>query len=495
MRSIWKYAPWVRRVYLVTNGQIPSWLNIQHPRLHLVTHASIFPNASHLPTFSSPSIETHLHRIPGLSKHFIYLNDDVMFGNDLHPSDFHTKGTGQKVYLSWPVPDCAEGCPSAWIGDGYCDSSCNNTLCDFDGGDCLNGTASSRGGNWWYNSNSGNSRFDKYCGPGCPDSWIGDKYCDRACRHVDCAMDGGDCGVEAVYNNVLGYSVVSNASSIEVPLEINGTSGTKMVAAVYFNLSRLLNDATAEIFDASYDNQELVRTAVISKGNQVLMVPLNRNVTRQTIEFQLSARSGDAVKTYRFNVSAATIDERRRKELDHPENGTSAGNGTRPSAPQPPADSTSTDASQSRHWLPEVPEGASTGRNTLSIDEEEEGPEITRQRRDAHERFLSRVRRDPKLSKYLESSVRANETLLRVLLTDETRFFRFPALMPTKRPHSLGNWKNKLERRQLMRRSRPAGVGCSTITVSRSSSSTSCSIRNLVRLPEEFLRTCPITFK
>ncbi len=57
----------------------------------------LFPNKSHLPTFSSPSIEAHLHRIPGLSDKFLYLNDDVMFGKDVWPDDFYTHAHGQKV--------------------------------------------------------------------------------------------------------------------------------------------------------------------------------------------------------------------------------------------------------------------------------------------------------------------------------------------------------------------------------------------------------------
>ena len=53
-----------RTADLVTNGQVPYWLNLDAPRLTVVTHAELFPNASHLPTFSSPAIEAHLHRIP-----------------------------------------------------------------------------------------------------------------------------------------------------------------------------------------------------------------------------------------------------------------------------------------------------------------------------------------------------------------------------------------------------------------------------------------------
>ena len=72
LRSIELYAPWIRHVFIVTNGQIPYWLDSD--RVTIITHNDIYPDKSHLPTFSSPSIETHLHRIPNLSERFIYLN-------------------------------------------------------------------------------------------------------------------------------------------------------------------------------------------------------------------------------------------------------------------------------------------------------------------------------------------------------------------------------------------------------------------------------------
>ncbi len=46
----------------VTNGQIPYWLNLDHPRLTLVTHQEIFEDQNDLPTFSSPAIEANLYR-------------------------------------------------------------------------------------------------------------------------------------------------------------------------------------------------------------------------------------------------------------------------------------------------------------------------------------------------------------------------------------------------------------------------------------------------
>ena len=102
LRSLQLHAPWVRRVYLVTNGQVPSWLDLDHPRITLVTHEEIFANKSHLPTFSSPAIEVHLHRIPGLSEHFLYLNDDFFLGRPVSVEDFVSPDGVYSVYL-WPV--------------------------------------------------------------------------------------------------------------------------------------------------------------------------------------------------------------------------------------------------------------------------------------------------------------------------------------------------------------------------------------------------------
>ncbi|XP_012280887.2 N-acetylglucosamine-1-phosphotransferase subunits alpha/beta-like, partial [Orussus abietinus] len=136
LRSIEMYAPWVRHVYIVTNGQIPNWLDMDNPRMTLITHDDIFLDPADLPTFSSPAIESHIHRIPGLSDKFLYFNDDVMLGAEIWPEDFITQAGGQKIYQAWWVPDCSEICPWAWVGDGACDPACNTTLCEFDGGDC-----------------------------------------------------------------------------------------------------------------------------------------------------------------------------------------------------------------------------------------------------------------------------------------------------------------------------------------------------------------------
>jgi hypothetical protein len=76
LRSLSAYAPWVNRIFIVTNGQRPAWIS-DHPKLQFVHHKDIL-DASYLPTFNSHVIESALHKIPGLSEHYVYFNDDVL---------------------------------------------------------------------------------------------------------------------------------------------------------------------------------------------------------------------------------------------------------------------------------------------------------------------------------------------------------------------------------------------------------------------------------
>lgn len=138
LRSLERYAPWIRHVYIVTNGQIPYWLNLDYDKVTLVSHDEIFTDSFDLPTFSSPAIESHLHRIPGLSNRFIYFNDDVFLGKPMYLEDFLSQSYGYFIYLAWPLPMCAVDCPWVYVGDGQCDTSCYNSHCQLDGGDCDN---------------------------------------------------------------------------------------------------------------------------------------------------------------------------------------------------------------------------------------------------------------------------------------------------------------------------------------------------------------------
>lgn len=88
LRSLDRYAPWVRHVWILTDGQTPPWLDTSNPRLTVVDHREVFPDSSVLPVFNSHAIETCLHRIDGLSRRFLYLNDDFFLGRTVRRSDF-----------------------------------------------------------------------------------------------------------------------------------------------------------------------------------------------------------------------------------------------------------------------------------------------------------------------------------------------------------------------------------------------------------------------
>ncbi|WP_308285715.1 stealth family protein [Actinoplanes hulinensis] len=122
LRALHCFAPWVRRVFLVTDDQAPSWLDRAHPRLTLVSHREIFGDTGTLPTFNSQAIESRLHRIPELAEHFLYLNDDVILGRPVGPELFFTPGGLAKFFASAARVDTAPRGPA----DRPADSAAKN---------------------------------------------------------------------------------------------------------------------------------------------------------------------------------------------------------------------------------------------------------------------------------------------------------------------------------------------------------------------------------
>lgn len=86
-RAVEKYAPWVNKIYLVTDNQIPVWLNTSHPKLVIVDHSDII-DEKYLPTFNSSAIELNLKNIKMLSEHFVLFNDDMFLNAPVKPTDF-----------------------------------------------------------------------------------------------------------------------------------------------------------------------------------------------------------------------------------------------------------------------------------------------------------------------------------------------------------------------------------------------------------------------
>lgn len=90
-RAVELYAPWVRKVFLITNGKFPDWINKDHPKLVLIKHEDYMPKDC-LPTFNSCAIELYMHRIKGLSEHFVYFNDDMFLNAPVSPDYYFRNG-------------------------------------------------------------------------------------------------------------------------------------------------------------------------------------------------------------------------------------------------------------------------------------------------------------------------------------------------------------------------------------------------------------------
>lgn len=91
-RSVEVNAPWVNKIYFVTYGHLPSWLDINNPKLVIVNHKDYIPS-EYLPTFNSNVIELLIHKIPNLSEQFILFNDDCYINKPVRKEDFfNSKG-------------------------------------------------------------------------------------------------------------------------------------------------------------------------------------------------------------------------------------------------------------------------------------------------------------------------------------------------------------------------------------------------------------------
>jgi len=264
---------------------VPSWLNLDNPRVKIVTHEEIFLNKSTLPTFSSPAIETHLHRIPGISDKFLYFNDDVLFGRTVSPDAFWTHAYGQKVFLAWAVPS------APWGGGNWQNSNW-------------------QGGTGW--QNRGNSDA---CAPGCADGWIGDKFCDRACNTHECGFDAGDCGTDVMLVGQMAHVYVnSQTGRVLVPAG---------VPAMFLNISSLYKSGT--VTDAYYDNDDKIRSSIIAKQvltfvfprwvisnmshhvNVSLTVELTPSKSKQLVQFVLEMPPYNETMAWKPPVTSAAI--------------------------------------------------------------------------------------------------------------------------------------------------------------------------------------------
>jgi len=91
LRSVYLFAPWIRRIFIVTDSPVPAWLD-EHPAVTIVPSVEFFADKSNLPTHNSHAIESQLQNIEGLSEHFLYSNDDMFFARPVSPDMFFSPG-------------------------------------------------------------------------------------------------------------------------------------------------------------------------------------------------------------------------------------------------------------------------------------------------------------------------------------------------------------------------------------------------------------------
>lgn len=115
-RSIDIYAPWVHKIFLITNGQKPAWLNINNEKLCLVTHED-YIDEEYLPTFNSNVIEGNIPNISDLSNKFILFNDDTILNGDTSRDDFFKNGLPRESAILNPVFPTENGIDSIVMND------------------------------------------------------------------------------------------------------------------------------------------------------------------------------------------------------------------------------------------------------------------------------------------------------------------------------------------------------------------------------------------
>ena len=91
--SIIKYAPFIRKIFIVTDYQFPNLDNIKSlvslNKIEIVDHKEIFRDHKDcLPTFNIRSIDAVLFKIKNLSNKFIYFNDDMFLIKETFKEDW-----------------------------------------------------------------------------------------------------------------------------------------------------------------------------------------------------------------------------------------------------------------------------------------------------------------------------------------------------------------------------------------------------------------------
>lgn len=126
LRSIAKNMSWVRNIYLVIDEytEVPTWMK----NVKVIRHKEIFQEYSnHLPTYNSSVIESFLHRIPGLSEPFIYMNNDWFVCKPIKTTDLYIDG---KLAIFYDTKNSPIGIPTVKETEFNCYWKNSNKILD-----------------------------------------------------------------------------------------------------------------------------------------------------------------------------------------------------------------------------------------------------------------------------------------------------------------------------------------------------------------------------
>lgn len=101
LRSIAKYASWVNKIFIITDEQIPKWINLKNPKITIIDHKDIIPE-EYRPTFNSNVIEFCIDNIPKLSNNFVVFNDDFIINSPVERTDFFINQKPKDCRLYYP---------------------------------------------------------------------------------------------------------------------------------------------------------------------------------------------------------------------------------------------------------------------------------------------------------------------------------------------------------------------------------------------------------
>lgn len=97
------FLPFVRNTYIVGAGKRPEWLDEFDESVMYINEQDLIP-ASVWPVFQSDVAESYIYKIPGLSEHYVYSNDDYFFARVQRPEYFFPAEGRTRVGLApWPV--------------------------------------------------------------------------------------------------------------------------------------------------------------------------------------------------------------------------------------------------------------------------------------------------------------------------------------------------------------------------------------------------------